>query len=84
MQKSPASWIGGLAISFAAILWGLDGVVLTPGLRPLDTGFVVMTLHLIPFALMNLFLYKEYKVARTFTANQWINLFLVALFGGAA
>lgn len=84
MQKIPASWMGGLAISFAAILWGLDGVVLTPGLRPLDTGFVVMMLHFIPFVIMNLFLYKEYRIALAFTSNQWVNLFLIALFGGAA
>lgn len=84
MQKIPASWMGGLAISFAAILWGLDGVVLTPGLRPLDTGFVVMMLHFIPFVIMNIFLYKEYGVAKTFTSDQWVNLFLIALFGGAA
>jgi len=84
MQKIPASWIGGLSISIAAILWGLDGVVLTPGLRSLDTGFVVAALHLIPFIIMNLFLFRAYKTARYFTTDQWINLVLVAALGGAA
>lgn len=84
MQKIPASWIGGLSISIAAILWGLDGVVLTPGLRSLDTGFVVAALHLIPFLIMNLFLFREYRTARYFSADQWVNLLLIAALGGAA
>lgn len=83
MQKIPASWKGGLAISFAAILWGLDGVVLTPQLRTLDTGFVVAMLHVIPFIVMNLFLYREYKTALRFSASEWYNLFLIAGLGGA-
>lgn len=84
MQKIPASWQGGIAISLAAMLWGFDGVVLTPQLRGLDTGLVVALLHLIPFLMMNLFFYKEYRLARHFAASQWLYLLLVAALGGAA
>lgn len=60
MEKSNENTIrqgvwGAIAISFAAVLWGLDGIVLTPRLYNLDVGFVVMVLHLIPFLLMTLF-----------------------------
>ncbi len=40
---------GTIAISISAILWGFDGVVLTPRLHNLDVGYVVFMLHLIPF-----------------------------------
>ncbi len=75
--------IGGLAIIFAASLWGLDGVVLTPRLYNLDTKFVVFMLHLLPFLGMNFIFYKEYKALKTFTKTDYIFMGLVALFGGA-
>ena len=74
---------GASAVSIAAILWGLDGVVLTPRLFNLDIAFVVLMLHLIPFLIMNLFLFKEYKYLLKFSREDYFYLFLVALFGGA-
>lgn len=74
---------GTAAIGFAAILWGFDGVVLTPRLQGLDVGYVVLMLHLIPFAIMNLFFYKEYRQLKNFIRQDYISLFLVSLFGGA-
>ncbi len=74
---------GGIAISFSAILWGLDGIVLTPQLYNLDVGYVVFILHLIPFLLMNIFLYKEYNKIRIFNASDYFTLILVAFLGGA-
>ncbi len=74
---------GALAISFAAILWGLDGVVLTPRLFALDVGFVVFVLHFLPFLLMQPLLYHSYQKAKTYTSQQWFILFLIALTGGA-
>lgn len=76
-------WIGITSVIFAAILWGLDGVALTPRLFNLNVGFVVLMLHLIPFAIMNLFLFKNYKYLFKFSKEDYIYLFLVALFGGA-
>ena len=75
--------IGAVLVSLAAILWGLDGVVLTPRLYNLDVAFVVFMLHAIPFVLMNLFLFKEYKYLMKFSARDFFVLGLIAVFGGA-
>lgn len=74
---------GAVAISIAAIMWGLDGVVLTPRLYNLDVGFVVFILHLIPFILMHSFLYNEYRHLKEFTAKDYLVIILIAMFGGA-
>jgi drug/metabolite transporter (DMT)-like permease len=75
--------IGVVAVSLAATLWGLDGIVLTPRLYNLDVSFVVFMLHLIPFIIMNLFLYKEYRHLKEFSKQDYLILILLALFGGA-
>ncbi len=75
--------IGAGAICLAAILWGLDGVVLTPRLYNLDVGFVVFMLHLIPFVLMQPVLFREYRHLKTIPAGDWLTLTLIALLGGA-
>ena len=72
-----------IAIAVSATLWGLDGVAFTPQLFNLDTAFIVFMLHLIPFILMNTFLFKEYKQLAKFTLYDYVVLFLIALFGGA-
>ena len=80
--KNSSIIYGAIAVSLAAMLWGVDGVLLTPRLHNLDTGFVVFVIHLIPFLLMNFFLWRSYKSAKTFNKKELIALFLVALFGG--
>ena len=70
-------------VIIAAILWGLDGVVLTPRLFNLDVAFVVLMLHLIPFVIMNLFLSKNYKYLLKFNKEDYLYFFLISLFGGA-
>ncbi len=75
--------IGAIAVSIASMMWGFDGVVLTPHLYNLNITWVVFILHFIPFVLMNLFLYKEYKFLKTFSTSDYLGFFLVALFGGA-
>jgi drug/metabolite transporter (DMT)-like permease len=74
---------GALLICIAAILWGFDGVVLTPRLHNLDVELVVFMLHFIPFFLFSIFLSKEYKNLKEFTKLDFLGFFLVALFGGA-
>lgn len=74
---------GAMAICLAAILWGLDGIVLTPRLYRLDISLVVFIFHALPFIVMNLFLYKEYKQLRLFTPGDILLFFLLALLGGA-
>lgn len=74
---------GTIAISISAIMWGFDGVVLTPRLFNLDVIYVVFMLHLIPFLLMNIFLFNQYKLLKTFVRQDYVTFFLVAFFGGA-
>lgn len=74
---------GTIAIGFSAILWGFDGVVLTPRLFNLDVSFVVLVLHLLPFLLMNIFMFKQYKNLKLFLRQDFITFTLVAMFGGA-
>jgi drug/metabolite transporter (DMT)-like permease len=74
---------GSVAISLAAMLWGFDGVYLTPRLYNLDIGFVVFMVHAIPFILMQFFFYKSYSTLRTLNRAEYLSLAMVALFGGA-
>jgi drug/metabolite transporter (DMT)-like permease len=74
---------GAFAICISAMLWGLDGIVLTPQLYNLELSLVVFILHALPFLIMNVFLYKEYKLLKSFTTKDLIYLFLIALMGGA-
>lgn len=73
---------GALAICLAATLWGLDGVVLTPRLHMLSVPFVVFLLHLVPFLLMQPFLFRSYAVFKRLAPEDWLTLTLVALCGG--
>lgn len=70
-------------MAFSAMLWGVDGILLTPQLYNLNTAFVVFLLHLFPFALMNVFFFREYRLLKTMTRSDFIYFMLVALFGGA-
>lgn len=89
MKKNTNSKIitGALAVSLAAIMWGIDGVILTPNLLntdgfPLDATFVVFVLHCIPFIIMNAFWYKYYKMLKQFSVSDYIYIISIALFGG--
>lgn len=75
--------LGAVAVSISAIFWGFDGIVLTPRLYNLDVGYVVFMLHAIPFVIMNLFLFREYKYLKTFSPSDYFFIGLIALFGGA-
>jgi drug/metabolite transporter (DMT)-like permease len=83
MEVSKKIYIGATAIIIAAILWGFDGVVLTPRLFNLNVGFVVFMFHLVPFVLMNTFLFREYRRLKEFTKSDLFVLISIAFFGGA-
>jgi drug/metabolite transporter (DMT)-like permease len=83
MTSRQALIVGAASISFAAIMWGLDGVVLTPRLYNLDVGLVVFMLHALPFLIMQAFLYPQYRYLKKFTTRDLIIILLIALFGGA-
>lgn len=84
MTRKVKSYLAGsLAICISATLWGLDGVVLTPRLYNLNIAFVVFVIHAIPFLMMNVFLFKEYRHLKTFSFREMLFIFLIALAGGA-
>lgn len=72
-----------MAICVAATLWGLDGIVLTPRLYSINIGLVVFVFHALPFLLMNVFMYREYRHLRNFTKGDVFMFFLLSFFGGA-
>jgi drug/metabolite transporter (DMT)-like permease len=75
-------WIGFFAISVAAFLWAVDGVVLRPSLYTLDVSVVVFWEHAIAIALMSPFLYMERKYLKELQIGEWSAVLWVALFGG--
>jgi drug/metabolite transporter (DMT)-like permease len=83
MTERRALVTGALSISVAATMWGLDGVVLTPRLYNLDVGYVVFILHILPFLIMQAFLYRQWKYLKNFTGKDYLVFLLIALFGGA-
>lgn len=74
--------IGSLAVSLSAVLWGFDGIVFTPRLYNLDVSYVVFILHAIPFVIMNLLFFREYRYLRSFTLKDVAVFAMIALFGG--
>ena len=75
--------LGVTLVVISALLWGVDGVVLTPRLFNLPVPFVVLLLHLLPFLLMSVFFYKEFRNLKDFTKLDYIGFGLIGLFGGA-
>lgn len=78
-----SQWIGAFCIAVSAMMWGFDGVVLTPRLQALDLRLVVFLLHLIPFLLMQPLLFREYRHLGGFELRDWVVFLLIAAFGGA-
>lgn len=76
-------WFYPLLIVLASVLWGLDGVVLTPSLYSLPVPAVVFLLHALAFFFMLPFLIYERKKLKEISKTGYVYFFLVALFGGA-
>ena len=81
LKKHPKI-IGSMAVVVASIMWGFDGIVLTPRLFNLDVIFVVFVLHLIPFLIMNIFMPGEYRHLQQLTFRDLLIFLLIATFGG--
>lgn len=72
-------------IILAAIMWGIDGILLTP--RYFTNGFyyvkfIVFVSHLFPLLILSIPFYKEYKRIKEFDKTDFIYFTLIALFGG--
>ena len=83
MDRYRSAIIGGTSVCIAAALWGFDGVVLTPRLNNLNIAYVVFMVHAIPFILMNLFLFRQYRYLKAFSLDDFVFFSLIALTGGA-
>lgn len=82
-QQQNTKLIGAMAVALSAMLWGVDGILLTPQLYNLNTAFVVFVIHLFPFLLMNVFFFREYRHLKTMSKSDLLYFTLIALFGGA-
>ncbi len=82
-SKQNAPRVGALAVIFAAFLWGLDGVALTPQLYTLDVVNVVFLEHALAFLFMIPLLWIEIKELRKLNRKDWLAFCWIALFGGA-
>ncbi len=83
MEKKTLLSVSVLAIMLAAFLWAFEGIVLTPRLSNLDAAVAVLLIHLVTFAVLNVFLWREYRMLSVFSLSDYIYLGLIALFGGA-
>lgn len=75
--------LGVIAISIAAIAWGLDGIALTPKLYNLDVPFVVFILHAIPTLILTPIFFSYWKNFFTYKFRDVISLWTLSFFGGA-
>ncbi len=86
-MKKKGSILGGFLIVIAAVIWGLDGVLLTPSYFSkyhfYDVNFIVFIAHVIPVIILSLIFPRQYKELKNFTKNDYIFFTLIALFGGA-
>lgn len=76
---------GWLLIIIAAIMWGIDGVLLTPRYFSsgfYDVKFIVFMSHLVPTLILSALFFKEYKLIKKFNKHDYIYYFLISLFGG--
>lgn len=85
-NKTNKMFLGSILVIFAAMMWGLDGVLLTPlyfsKFNFFDVNFIVFIAHAIPTLILSIFFHKEYKKIRNFTRSDFLFLILIALFGG--
>ncbi len=72
-----------LFIIFAAMLWGIDAIVLRPALYHLPVGLVVLLESSIVAIYLSPILFKNIKVLRSLNFKDWLAFIGVAIFGGA-
>jgi len=72
-----------LFIIIAAILWGVDGIVLRPELYTLPVALVVFLESSIVAIYLSPILFKNLAILKTLKTKDWIAFIGVAIFGGA-
>ncbi len=70
-------------IIIAAMLWGIDGIVLRPALYTLPVALVVFIESSIVAVYLSPILFKNFSTLKNLTALDWFSFLGVAIFGGA-
>ncbi len=70
-------------IIFAAMLWGVDGIILRPKLYTLPVGLVVFIESSIVAIYLSPILFRNISVIKSLEIKDWIAFVGVGLFGGA-
>ena len=85
-MKKQTPLLGSIFIIIAAMMWGIDGILLTPSyftkFKFFDVNFIVFIAHAIPTVILSIFFSKQYKYLKTFTKSDYLFFILIALFGG--
>ena len=85
-MKKQTPLLGSIFIIIAAMMWGIDGILLTPSyftkFQFFDVNFIVFIAHAIPTIILSIFFSKQYKYLKTFTKSDYLFFILIALFGG--
>ena len=85
-MKKQTPLLGSVFIIIAAMMWGIDGILLTPSyftkFKFFDVNFIVFIAHAIPTVILSIFFSKQYKYLKTFTKSDYLFFILIALFGG--
>jgi len=69
-------------IILAAILWGIDGIVLRPSLNTLPVTIVVFIESIIVSVYLFPILLKDFAILKKFDLYDWLSFIGVAIFGG--
>ena len=79
-------YLGAISIMFAAFLWAVDGVVLTPWVLKLgmtDIPIFVFMLHATSSVFLLYFYFKRFSELKNLDKKDSVSFLLVAFFGGA-
>jgi drug/metabolite transporter (DMT)-like permease len=72
-----------ILIIIAAMLWGIDGIVLRPELYTLPVGLVVFIESVIVAIYLSPLLFKNISVIKSLNIKDWLAFIGVGVFGGA-
>jgi drug/metabolite transporter (DMT)-like permease len=72
-----------LFVVFAAMLWGIDGIVLRPALYSLPVPIVVLVESSLVALILSPFFLRKLPLIKLLSKKDWLAFTAVALFGGA-
>ncbi|GAB4286251.1 MAG: DMT family transporter [Ignavibacteriaceae bacterium] len=81
--KNKSDFAAPFFVIIAASLWGVDGIVLTPGLYSLPVTLVVFIESLVVALLLLPFLSRQLNEISNLQPRDWLAFLAVGLFGGA-